>query len=102
MQRFLANDWDEGEERDTNDFLVLEKEIYDRMYGGGVGDSGGEDVENLNKRAEEHEMDMYQKSQGMVGDKTVGEQVELVLESEINDCAMEEEDENTPKQIVKI
>ena len=102
MQRFLANDWDEGEERDTNDFLVLEKEIYDKMYGGGVGEGGGEDVEDLNKKAEEYEMDRFQNSQGMMSDKKEVEEVELVTETEINDCAMEEEDENTPKQRAKI
>ena len=32
MKRFKANDWDENEERDSREFLELEKEIHLKMF----------------------------------------------------------------------
>ena len=47
MQRFIANDWDESEERDMSDFLDLEKEMYERMFPHSIGDVKDKDESNL-------------------------------------------------------
>ena len=53
MQCFIANDWDEGEERDTTDFLELEKEIYEKMFPRSADDMNGREESDLALEEEE-------------------------------------------------
>ena len=49
MQRFRDNNWDEAEERDSTEFLELEKAIYLEMFPNNAGIFGGEEEEEDEK-----------------------------------------------------
>ena len=53
MRRWRENDWDESEERDSQEFLDLEKDIYLKLYPRNGGIFQGDEKEKENETKEE-------------------------------------------------
>ena len=59
MEHYINNDWDEGKEHDTTEFLELEEEIYKKMFPHNVdrmeGEDKGEELLETDERLSEGE-----------------------------------------------
>ena len=80
MERYKTNDWDETEERDSIDFLELEKNIYNKQFPHLIDLFECEDDEDGDEMKQDKE------------DTTVGKR--KVSEEEVVECDVDSDDSN--------
>lgn len=96
MERFKNNDWDEKDERDTRDFLDLEREIYETQFPHLIDLFVGEDYEG------EQENDNRKGKAGKDNKQVSGKdkQADSEIEIESSDEGMESSDELSDGSII--